>query len=150
MLIRCCLTALASLALFLSGCGRASSPPVLTSAQSIVSHQGFGPSTRRGFVSASKPTLSEGIAAATGTWEADISQGFHVILKVSLYEGTSPVASATKTVYGPAVPFSVTAKYTCKSKTNHSFTTHVTGTYISAGHKSVYPAQSAAVTLACK
>lgn len=147
MLIRCCIPALASLAL-LSGCGGASSPPVLTSAQSTVSHPGFGPSIER-FVTASKPTLSKGIAAGTGTWDADISQGLHVTLKVSLYEGTSSVASAAKTVYGPATPFSVTAKYTCKAKTKHSFSTHVTGTYGNASHKSVYPAQSAAVTLAC-
>lgn len=148
MLTRCCIAAPASLALFLSGCRGASSPPVLTSAQSIVSHTGFGPSIRR-LVNASEPTLSKGTVAAKGTWDGDISQGFHVILKVSLYEGTSSVASASKTVYGPATPFSVTAKYTCKAKTNHSFSTHVTGTYINGSHKSVYPAQSAAVTLVC-
>ncbi len=147
MPIRCCVPALASLAL-LNGCGGASSPPVLTNGQSIISHTGFGPSVRR-LVNASEPTLSKGVVAATGTWDGDINQGFHVILKVSLYEGTSSVASASKTVYGPATPFSVTAKYTCKAKTNHSFSTHVTGTYINGSHKSVYPAESAAVTLAC-
>ena len=98
----------------------------------------------RAKVSASNPTLCGGVAYGSASFNADISQGQTETLTAKIYEESNVVATATKTVHGPALPFAVTAKYTCKGTTGSSFHTEAIGKGI-FNQKAV----SATVTLAC-
>jgi len=98
----------------------------------------------RGGVSASNPTLENGVASGTAGWNLDLSQGASETLIAKLYEGSKVVATAKKTVHGPSLPFTVTARYTCKGATGSSFHTYAIGT----GYKN-QKVVSETVTLAC-
>ena len=98
----------------------------------------------RGGVSASNPTLQNGVASGTAGWNLDLSKGASETLIAQLYEGSKVVATAKKTVHGPSLPFTVTASYTCKGTTNSSFYTYAIG----KGFKN-QKAVSKTVTLGC-
>ena len=98
----------------------------------------------RGGVSASNPTLENGVASGTAGWNLDLSKGASETLIAQLYEGSKVVATAKKTVHGPSLPFTVTASYTCKGTTGSSFHTYAIG----KGYKD-QKAVSETVTLAC-
>ncbi|MBV8148327.1 MAG: hypothetical protein JO092_04485 [Candidatus Eremiobacteraeota bacterium] len=95
-------------------------------------------------MSASKPTLSGGVVSGTANFLAVLSKGATETLVSKLYEGSMVVATAKKKVHGPAAPFSVTAKYSCKGMTDSSFYTYASG-------KGLFnqKAMSGHVTLAC-
>jgi len=114
--------------------------PGSTFAQSSPASTNIG----RGGVSASRPTLQNGVASGTAGWNLDLSKGASETLIAQLYEGSKVVATAKKTVHGPSLPFTVTASYTCKGTTNSSFYTYAIG----KGYKN-QKAVSGTVKLAC-
>ena len=137
---------IAASAFLLSACGGSAIPSNSIKSQFALSseHARSITLTQREKVSASEPTLSGGVVSGTAKFLAVLSKGATETLVSKLYEGSKIVATAKKTVHGPADPFSVTAKYSCKGTTNSSFYTYASG-------KGLFnqTAMSAPVTLAC-
>lgn len=137
--------AVAASAFLLNACGGIASPSSVNSQPALSSARATSiVLTSRVKVTASEPTLSGGVVAGTANFSAVLSKGATEKLVSKLYEGSKVVATAKKTVHGPAEPFSVTAKYTCKGTNNSSFHTYADGTGLFN-----QTATSEAVTLAC-
>jgi hypothetical protein len=135
----------AAVAFLLSGCQSSAVPsssinsrsqPSIVQANSIF--------ILRERVFASKPTLSGSVVSGSGSFATALSKGATETLVSDLYEGSKVVATAKKTVHGPADAFSVTAKYTCKGRTDSKFHTVASGTGLFR-----QGATSDTVTLAC-
>jgi hypothetical protein len=136
----------AASAVLLSACGGSAFPANSGTSQAALSSARANaiPLITRTHVTASEPTLSGGVASGTASFSAVLSKGAHEKLVSKLYEGSKVVATARKTVHGPAEPFSVTAMYTCKGTTESSFHTYASGTGLFN-----QTATSETVTLAC-